>query len=222
MSDEVNTTKVSTRFARKGKVEKAGDYEMVEAEAIVEQVFDGDIDPEALTTVIEDQFILIKAQVLTQLGLSFEQAEDGLISETFPGAVTVESKAKPAKKRLAPVPDPEEDEEEEEEEEEAPPVKKKAAKAPAKPAPKKKTPPPVEDDDDEDEDEDDEDEIVPKDEKEELFLELMKFPKKWKLNNSNKPNAPRWQHTTKKRPGTDYAVGLWAKDAPRWFEDPFA
>lgn len=217
---DVGTTRVTTRFARKGKVEQAGDYEMVEAEAIVEQVFDGDVDPEALTSVIEDQFILVKAQVLEQLGLTFAQDEQsGMVFETFPGAETV-TKA-PAKKRLAPVPDPEEDEEEEEEE--APPAKKKpAAKAPAKAAPKKKTPPPVEDDDEEEEDEDDEDEIVPKDDKEELFLELMKFPKKWKLNNSDKPNAPRWQHNTKKRPGTNYAIGLWAKDAPRWFEDPFA
>lgn len=205
MSEEINTTRVVTRFARKGKVEAAGDYEMVEAEAIIEQVFDGDIDPEALTSVIEDQFILIKAQVFMQLGLAFNQSEDGVIEEVFPGSSTVESKAKPAKKRLAPVPEPEEDEEEDEDDEEEEPPAKPARKAPAK----KKAEPSLDD-------------IEPEDEKEEMFLDMMKFPKNWKLANSKSPNGPRWQHTKKKRPGTQFPVGLWAKDAPDWFEDPFA
>jgi len=206
-----DTVKVYVQFGRKKQV---APYEMAEMSCAIEQTFSGDVDPDDLLATMKDLALSVKSQTLLELGLPFEQDDaTGLIMEIFPGAEVVESHpagkaagkasvtsigSKAKRKPVEVVKDDEDEEEDieeeddEEEEEPTPPPKKKA-KAP----------------------------FVPKTERDEHFLDLMTNPNNWKAVESDNPKAPDFRHKSLKKPGTDFAVSLWLRDAPKGFVNPF-
>ena len=62
--------------------------------------------------------------------------------------------------------------------------------------------------------------IVPANEKEELFLDIMRNPADWSRVTSDNPKAPNFRHKTKTQPNSTYKISLWERDAPRWFRAP--
>jgi hypothetical protein len=200
--EEEPTVSVTAHFERKIT---DGDYGSKVASIFITEKFSGTVDAEAIAEVAQSQFQVIKSEVFSQLGIEFEQDEEtGRIVELFPGTTVVESKkAKPAPRKQSArkaEPEPEEEELEEEEEEERP---RRAAPA-RKAAPRRAS----RDDSDEDPDG--------------HWQDLMDNPGNWEfIDDKRSDRSPDFQHLTKKRPGTNFKMGLWLNNAPDWFENPF-
>lgn len=224
MSNDPSIT-LHTKFRRNMKL---ADYEMAEAEVLVAQEFPGDMPPEDVQAHIAGMFQYAKASVYDQLGLGYNQDEaTGIIMEVFPGTQVVGSKPKalpaaqkPRKSAAAPksIPEPYTDEDEppvdayEEDEPPArPPARQNAGRNSAsrtssgrsagRPSASAKA--------------------MTTDE---LWEHLEQNPGEWFDNRESKtnPKAPDFRAKNLPQPGNpQYKAGLWLRDAPDWFENPF-
>jgi hypothetical protein len=202
-------------------------YETAVAEVTVSETFLGSVSPEDIAQQSQSQFEIIKSEVLLQLGRDFEQDETtGRIMELFPNAVVVESKpsvARPvraipaartppsraAQDRLAALEDQGANDDynaEVYDEPEEPAPQRRAPRAPrpvvrSAPAPRARA---TEDDPDG------------------HWQDLMENPGQWWDNQDNKPNpkGPDFTHKSKKE--GNYKLGLWLRNAPSWFKDPYS
>lgn len=222
-TDEPTITVTST-FRR---VKQPAQYETATAEITVSETFVGSVSPEDVANQAMSQFEVIKSEVFQQLGIDFEQDEaTGRIMEIFPNAVVVEShpsqKPKAPARRLRPVKEEEppieayEDDEhswhstEPQVEEEPAPVRRAPRAPKAAPASNQRRQPArrnAEDDPDG------------------HWQDLMENPGDWWNNQENKrnPKGPDFAHKSKKRPGTNFPIGLWlGQDTPEWFRDPYS
>jgi len=175
-----------------GRKKQVAPYEMAEASVIIEERFRGDADPLDIERAIRSQFIAAKSQVFLELGLPFEQDEaTGIIHEVFPTAVVVAAAAQPAVQARRAVPRDSVHEDAAPYEDAPDPAYRPAGN------------------------------ISPKNEREELFLELMNYPERWVQVQSDNAKAPDFRHKTRTKPNSEYKVSLWERDAPRWFVNPF-
>jgi hypothetical protein len=212
---EEPTVSITSHYERKIS---DGDYGSIVASVFITEKFSGTVDAQALAEQAQSQFQVIKAEVLTQLGRPFEMDEaTGMVIETFPGTTVVAQKTAPAPRRQATrsaavsaAPEPEEEPyyEEDATEEQAPepaprrPAPARRAAAPTRPAPARSS--------GNDEDPDG------------YWGDLMDNPGDWSMPEKRSERSPDFQHLTRKKPGTNYKVGLWSTNAPSWFVNPFA
>lgn len=86
---EVGASYVLTAHFSRTIKEPGADFGSITCGYDIAETYPGEISIDRLTTLANDQFTVIKALVLTQLGLSFSMDDEGVISEAFPGAQTV-------------------------------------------------------------------------------------------------------------------------------------
>ena len=197
MSEAIEYT-MDVTFGRKKQV---APYEMAEASVTLSQKFTGDTDPQDIATTMQDMFVAAKSEVLLQLGLPFEQDEDTLrIMEVFGPETTVVANAA----RAVPV-----------------------AVQPTTPVPSGTVTALPSRDEGTGQDNWPQGAVVgtgidAKSPRDRDFLDEMQDPSNWWNNRNNKknPSSPDFSHKTRTKPGSDFKVGLWLKDAPDWFVPP--